>query len=209
MSLRLNQILIIAFILFCTGANAQVFIGDGVSIGANTQITIVEKDVIIATEEIQGEGELNLINSSTLNITVSENFKTNVDLHILSPNVQIEGNYAEKFAAQYLPFLTEEIIASTQDNEVQEDLPVRYINTEGKVFPVDKEEEKDVVINSLSKDVESETIMSEILRIKLANLQTDYIIPIYSNRFNDQRNSDSAELYEFECLTAILKPPIV
>ena len=210
MFLRLHYIWIILFMfLFSTGAYAQVHIGDGVTISNGTIVTIQNQDVIIATDEIKGEGVLFIQNDKIQKITVLNNFRTNSTVQIISNEIRVEGRYAQKFAAHHLPPLSEEIIASSKKEQLKKDLPIRYINTEGLVYDKDEDKKADPVLTSLPKDVSGGIIVSEILQMQVADIQSDYIIPIYSVILNDERILGSAELYEFECLTALLRPPIV
>src|SRR5690554_4887717 len=101
---RINNIFIVLFFLIpFSGINAQIFIGDGLSIQENTQITIVESDLIIATDEIKGEGSINLIHSSNQNISVLEDFETNAILQVTAKNIDIEGEHKNKLALHFLP----------------------------------------------------------------------------------------------------------
>lgn len=209
MFMRNHHILLVFLMFLCsTGAYAQIHLGDGLSIGEGTSITIKNQEVIIATDEIKGKGIISIQNDDSQKITVLKNFKSNSALKIDSKDLKVEGRYAEQFAAYHLPPLSEEIIASKKENEIKNDLPVRYINSEGLTFGNKDDEKNKTVVSSLPKDVSGGIIISEVLRMQFTDNQTDYIIPIYSVLLNVERFSDNAELYEFECLTAILRPPI-
>ena len=209
MNLRNNIWILLTFILFSTGTNGQVYIGDGVSISEGTNLTIVDQEVILSTNEIKGEGKIIIHHHQTQNITVLNNFKSKKKFQISANKIKIEGRYAQKFAAYHLPPLTEEIIASKTEEKLNQDLPIRYINTEGRVYDLKDEKEENPILSSTPKDVSDGIIVSQRDQRLFADLQLDYIIPIYSVLLKNERFSDCAELYKFECLTAILKPPIV
>lgn len=202
--------LVIAMFLCSTGAFAQVHIGNGVTINKGTSITIQGQDVIFDTDEIKGEGKIIIQNEKSQKITVNKDFKSNDQIEIKSNHLEVNGRYAQKFAAHHLPPISDEIIAAKQKEEAKQELPVRYINTEGLTFGFENnEEKKEPSISALPKDVSGGIIISEVMQMQTADLNEDYIIPIYSVILNVERFSDDAELYEFECSTAILKPPIV
>ncbi len=209
MFMRNQYILLVLIMFLCsTGAYGQVHIGDGLSIGEGTSITIKNQAVIIATDEIKGKGNISIQNDDVQTITVLKNFKSNSAIKVESNDLKIDGMYAEQFAINSLPPLSEEIIASKKENEIKNDLPIRYINTEGLTFGENNDEQNKTVVSSSPKDVSGGIMISEVLRMQFTDYQTDYIIPIYSVLLNVERFSDNAELYEFECLTAILRPPI-
>lgn len=211
MSRNITHILSVLLVLLCsTGLYAQVHIGDGLTISEGTSLTISNQDVVIATDEIKGEGSLVITNDKEQKITLTQKVRSNTSIEVKAENIQVIGEKTQYFALEHLPPLTEKIIAKVQERKIEEDLPVRYINAEGLTFGDENEpQELEAQFTSLPNDVSGGIMVSEVLQWQAAEFTTDYILPIYSFTFNDVRFSDYAELYEFQSLTAILKPPIV
>ena len=194
------------FVLGATGVFAQVYIGDGLKISEGTQIMIQNQDVIFDTDEIKGEGNLQIQHHKNVKISVLKNLNADANIQIEASVVDYQGDFGQKFAARNLPKLTEEIIAAAKKEETEGFL-IRYINTEGLVYDTPNEEPSEPTFDALPTDVADGIMISEVLRLQAADFLHDYIIPIYSITLNDERFSDYAELYEFESLTAIWKPP--
>ena len=209
MPLRVQQIWLLFLLLSFTSVQAQVYIGDGVSVQKGTKFVIQNQEVHIDTDEIKGDGSITINHDSEQKITVNQDFKSTKQLDITSQNLEISGKYAQNFELKYLPALTEEVILAKKENAA-DSLPVRYINIEGLVYDTEtKEEEKLAEFRLIPINTYNGFVVTEVMRSAAVDITFDYILPIYSVTLNDERFSDYAELYEFESLTAILKPPIV
>ncbi|MGI9527133.1 MAG: hypothetical protein ACR2MS_08500 [Weeksellaceae bacterium] len=198
------------FLLTINLVNGQVVIGDGLTISEGTTMRIINQDVTINSDQIAGGGSLVIESDTTQNIYIAKDLKTDIDVNIQSRDININGAGKIYFALHHLPSLSDEIIAAKKKEE-QKHLPVKYINFEGKTFKVESDEDSntqklDTAINLM--DIPSPWILVDSIQIKGATINLDYIIPIYSFLLNNERFSDYAELYEFKCLTALLKPPI-
>ena len=102
------------FALGATGVFAQVYIGDGLKISEGTQIMIQNQDVIFDTDEIKGEGNLQIQHHKNVKISVLKNLNADANIQIEASVVDYQGDFGQKFAARNLPKLTEEIIAAAK-----------------------------------------------------------------------------------------------
>lgn len=201
-----------ALMLLVAGLNAQVMIGDGVNIKNGTNFIIHNQEVIIASDEIKGEGNLIISHETQQKITVNQHLQSDLKIQILADNPEITGKYARKFEAKYLPPFTDEIklaIQQEKSEQTKNQLPIRYINTEGLVYDTQENKKAEPAFSSLPMDVHDGFVVNETMQTHAISFNFDYILPIYSVTLNEKRFSDYAELYEFQSLTAILKPPIV
>ncbi|MXV38015.1 hypothetical protein GO491_04890 [Flavobacteriaceae bacterium Ap0902] len=194
-----------------TTTKAQVVIGDGLTITDGTTMHIQNQEVIINTQEIKGKGKLNIHHDNKQNLNIAKNLETDVSLNITSQSINIIGESKQYFALHFLPSFSNEIIAAKEEHKNKEVLPVNYINFEGKTFKIidDEKDQNQAEFTIGFEDFSSTIIILETLQIKGVQLNSDYILPIYSNSINNERFSDYAKLYKFECLTALLRPPIV
>lgn len=215
---RVQHIIFALLLLLCgTSMFAQVHIGKGVSVTKGTNFIIAEQDVIINTDSIGGEGNLIISNTDSQKIIVRNKVKTKLDIQIDSDKIKTEGTYAQHFALEHLPPLTEDVIAKVKEikkEKIKKELPVRYINYEGLTFNdntkdnTDKPTERKTEFNSQPSNSSHGIMITQVMQMHAFVPTNDYLLPIYST-LNDSRFLDYAELYTFESLTAILKPPTV
>ncbi|MDO5654891.1 MAG: hypothetical protein Q4G27_01985 [Flavobacteriaceae bacterium] len=189
-------------------AKAQVMIGDGLKIEKGTSFVIKNQDIIIDTEEIKGEGKLVISNDNNQKITVNQAVQSKVEIEILSEKIQWNGSKSENLAKLFSPDLNRVEPLLVQDIK-NEELPVIYINTEGIVYDIEDSETQLAVYNSLPNDVHHGFIITEIMQSYAIEFYPYYNLPIYSFTLNDKRFLDYAELYEFQSLTAVFRPPII
>lgn len=208
--LRQIQIIFTFILILATaGISAQVHIGDGVTVKKGTSFVIQNQDVHLNTEEIKGEGSITISNDNEQQISVNSKLNTTERINITAENTVLNGKYASVFIPERTDNLAIEQNQTVAKNST-EDLPVRYVNTEGLVYgSKEKKKAEDPVFRSLQPTEYNGVLVTSTAEFYAVDLPTDYIIPIYSFTLNDERFSDYAELYEFESLTAILKPPIV
>ena len=205
---NIQSILSFLLLLLLAVTNAQVHIGDGVTISKGTTFVIVDSEVNIDTEKINGEGVLLISNDKEQLITVHKNLESTADIQVNAQKTSVNGQFAANFRLEHLPSLTSDIIVAKKQ-AAQKELPVRYINTEGLVYDTPVKEKPVETYNELPNNVHHGVVVTEVMQSQAVQNYSDYIIPIYSVTLNDERFSDYAELYEFESLTAIFKPPIV
>lgn len=193
-----------------TWVNGQVVIGNGLNISEGTTLQVKNLDVIINTDKIEGKGTLSLSHDKDQKITVAQPLKTKIKLNIDADLTEINGSGKQPFALQFLPPLSNQIILAKEKEKIKNSLPVRYLNVEGKTFEVDTKQEKtqEFAVELDYSDFATAYVLVDSLQVKATTFNLYYIIPIYSFLLNNERFSDYAELYEFKCLTALLKPPI-
>lgn len=169
-------------------AKAQVFIGEGISVKGNTTITVVESNVVVSEH----------VNLDKNSITFVDNDgEKNLVIYKKRASAKKKNSH-----------ITKKSESSKTTADEKEDLPVRYVNIEGESYVKNKAySPSPEITKDTRKDVSGGVVVNDMQQLNLLKT-TDYIFPIYSNYFTKERFSSYAKLYEFEYLTALLRPPI-
>lgn len=181
----------ILMLALVVSVKAQVFIGEGVHISNGSDLVVVEQEVTIEGETLNGE--ITVIQKGEKHIV--RNQKDTKKIFYTKSTNKTPSKKKTKVAAK--------------KTAAKKEIPVRYVNYESDAYREEDQAKKMVLVVKEDKGNASGGItISDSYRMQVSPIQ-DIILPIYIVTHYDERFSDCAELYEFEFPTAIYRPPVM